>query len=104
MRRSKRTMDLTVQVPVAEVMTTLAPRIDDLVNQRVTEIRNLQDGEKRRSHRLVIALNGAINNVDRAVVRFENSQHTKDEQAAIGALIAASKGLRRAFTDYKKGI
>lgn len=98
------TIDLTVQMPVADVMSTLAPRIDDLVNQRVAETLDRQDLGARRTRRLIIALTSAIRNVNQAIVRFENSQHTKDEQAAIGALIAASKGLRKAYTDHKKDI
>lgn len=94
------TIGLTVQMPIADVMSTLAPRIEDLVNRRVAEIRERQDGGTRR---LVIALEMAISNVNRAIVRFENSQLTKDEPAAIRNVIASAQGLRKAYTAYKKG-
>lgn len=94
------TMNLTVQMPVADVLATLAPTIDDIVNQRVAEIRERQDGSARRR---IIALDLAITNVSRAVVRLENSHNSRDERAATTALVAASKGLHKAFKAYKQG-
>lgn len=98
------TINLTVQMPVADVMNTLAPQIDDIVITRVAEIRAREDGVIRSHRSRLAALNNAMETVAQAVARFDRSQHGKDERAATANLIAAAKGFNKAYRAYKAGI
>ena len=94
------TMDLTVKMPVADVLNTLAPHIDTLVNHKVALIRQHQDGPTRR---MLTALDLSINNLVRATTQLEKSEHTRAEGAATDTVIAAAKSLKKAFNAYKRG-
>lgn len=92
-------INITVQMPVADVLNTLAPQIDDIVKSRVVEIR--QQLKATRSQ--AAALSHATDELVSAITRYENSQHTRDERAAVNNLIAAAKGFRKAHRAYKRG-
>jgi hypothetical protein len=68
---------LTIDVPLEQVLTTLAPHIEAQVTKRMH------------------AIDSAILAVARAADRVENSKHTRDERASISALVSASLDLKR---------
>lgn len=95
------TVSLTVQMPVADAMSTLQPEIEAMVHSRVSELRSREFG---RFSALPQGIAQAMAAVSTAVIRFENSQHSKAEGAAIGNLIAAAKGFNKAYLAFKKGL
>ena len=100
MKRSG-TINLTVQMPVADALSTLQPEIEDIVSSRVADIRSREGG---RFNDLPPGVARAMANMSTAVIRYENSQHSKAEGAAIGNLIAAAKGFNKAYLAFKKGL
>lgn len=77
---------LTIDVPLGQVLTTLAPHIEAQVNKRMTTI------------------DSAILAVTRAADRVENSTGTRDERASISALISASLDLKRTRAAFVKAL
>ncbi len=100
MKRSD-TISLTVQMPVADALSTLQPEIENIVNSRMADARSREFG---RFNALPQGIAQAMTNMSTAVIRFENSQHSKAEGAAIGNLIAAAKGFNKAYLAFKKGL
>lgn len=103
MKRSE-IINLTVQMPVADALSSLSPQIDDIVINRVAEIRAREDGVIRTHRSRLAALDRAMETISSAVARFDRSQHGKDERAATANLIAAAKGFNKAYRAYKAGI
>lgn len=100
MKRSD-TVSLTIQLPVADALSTLQPEIENIVSSRVADFRARELG---RFNTLPPGVAQAMTNMSTAVIRLENSQHSKAEGAAIGNLIAAAKGFNKAYLAFKKGL
>ena len=100
MKRSD-TISLTVQLPVADALSTLQPEIECIVSSRVADLRSREFG---RFNALPPGVARAMTNMSTAVIRYENSQQSKAEGAAIASLIAAAKGFNKAYLAFKKGL
>jgi hypothetical protein len=92
-------ISLMVQMPVADALSTLQPEIESIVSSRVADARSREFG---RFSALPSGVAQAMANMSTAVTRYENSQHSKAEGAAIGNLIASAKGFNKAYLAFKK--
>jgi hypothetical protein len=77
---------LTIDVPLEQVLTTLAPLIETHVNKRLTTI------------------DAAILAVTKAADRAQSSKNTRDENSSVKALVSASLDLKRARSVFVKAL
>jgi hypothetical protein len=94
----KSTIELRVRLPIADIMEALADDIAREVDRQVRPYRAVMPefAAVERQISPVATLEWAVDGVIAAVTRLENSQHTRDEAPAIGALHKAALALRAA--------
>jgi len=91
-----------------DVSTTLHIPLDELVDAVGPEIVAMLEAKASKRGRAVrppvVALHAAAKVVADATTAYEAAQFTAGERSSIDALIAASKGLRTAWRNFKNQI
>lgn len=90
----------SINFPIDSLVEQVAPLVEARLEAKFAE---LKIGENKRRSKLD-TLDAAITAVIKAGERVEKSRNSRDEPAALNALVAAAAGLRSARLNYRKGL
>lgn len=90
----------SINFPIADLVEQVAPLVEERLEARFAEQKIAENKRRSKLDTLEVAINAVVKGWE----RVERSRNSRDEPAAVNALIAAAAGLRSARLNYRKGL